>query len=115
MQQGSLVTPRWSEAEIMKRLEVKSPKWLMNSIVDLPKWRQIYTVKYVGPLDGVPPAISVQHCEIEELVIFRFDCGKCNVLHEVGLPPDFYVEVDPPAHSVMDEVSKILAEAKCPA
>lgn len=104
MQAGSLVTPRWNKAQMIEEIGKRWPMLLMT-INQLPEFGQIYEVTYIGKHC---PTCKVIHVLIAGVVVTRPRNMETNM--ELGLWPDFYVEIDPPQENVQSMVDKIIIE-----
>lgn len=105
MKPGSLVTPRWPPEEIVCNIIHMWGSKIASNIVDLPDYGQIYTVSTVGPHCE---ACGLIHCIISEVTIFPGSCTENGM--ELGLPPEYYVEVDPPQENVQSMIDKIIEQ-----
>lgn len=100
MQAGSLVTPRWNNAEMtVAIIKLVGDFRVVSAIKELPVFGQIYTISHIRKCS----CCNNLNCRLEEIQIF-----EPITLERIGLPSEFYVEVDPPAHEVIAEVNEIL-------
>lgn len=101
MQEGSLVTPRWTHDQMLQKLaQIYNPIALMLMLRSLPDHGQIYTAKTV--------AVHCKSCnrievELEEIQVFAPEFKH-------SLLAEFYVEVAPPQENVQSIVDKIIIE-----
>lgn len=101
MQQGSLVTPRWTTNQMLHKLvDIYGPMTLMLLLRNLPEHGQIYTAKAVGVHCKSCNRVEV---ELEEVQVF-IPQFKHSLLAE------FYVEVAPPQENVQSMVDEIIIE-----
>lgn len=105
MKPGSLVTPRYPPEEIVCKLIHSWGREIARYIADLPDYGQIYTVSIVGP--HCIACVRV-HCVVSEIVVFPASRVKDGI--ELGLPPDYYVEIDPPQENVQSIIDKIIEQ-----
>lgn len=106
MQVGSLVTPRWPKGQLMEKLCSIWDFRMLKLIQELPEQGQIYTVNFIGP--------HCKKCKHEVVVVDEvhiFGPIVPLLMQEYGLPPEFYVEVDPPQENVQETVNQIIEQS----